>query len=266
MRPCAASSHRPASRGPTAPGRGAAFTLIELLCVIGIIAVLAALLLPALSSAKLKAGQIQCASNLKQLACSVHLYAADNGGRLPENLPEPWNTNSWTAGNVRSPVQATNLTLLRQGKLFPYASQPGLFRCPADASRDGKAPRTRSYTMNGWIGSRYMDSLQRNSGFKTFVRDTDLAAAKPARLWLLVEEHEASIDDGWFLVTMDDSRPFASFPAVRHAQGAGVSYADGHAELFRYTDPATARSLQNLGSVPAYNGDWLRLKDLTTCR
>ena len=54
-------------------------------------------------------------------------------------------------------VDSTNKTLIRQGKFYPYASQVALYRCPADPSRTGDEPRVRSYSMNGWMGSRYME-------------------------------------------------------------------------------------------------------------
>ncbi len=105
----------------------AGFTLVELLVVIAVIAILAALLMPAFSSAKQKAGQTRCFGNLRQLALSIQLYSADHQGRLPENLPEPLYTNSWAFDNMRKPSHATNSAILRQGKLFPYAQQPEVY-------------------------------------------------------------------------------------------------------------------------------------------
>ena len=71
----------------TARGPGAAFTLIELLLVIAIIAILAALLLPALASAQAKGKRTVCLDNLKQAALSFQMYTADNDGKLAQNYP-----------------------------------------------------------------------------------------------------------------------------------------------------------------------------------
>src|SRR6266404_4386392 len=100
----------------------AAFTLIEILVVMAIIAILAGLLLPALSSAKAKSKQIGCVNNLKQVALGFQMYAADNDGRLPENPPAGRGDNAWILGNMKNDLEATNATLIRQGKLFPYAN------------------------------------------------------------------------------------------------------------------------------------------------
>ena len=94
------------------------------------------------------------------------------------------------------------------------------------------------------------------------MRDSELAAAGPAVLWMLIDENEATIDDGWFLVTMNDAKPFASFPATRHERAYVLSFADGHTELYKLRDPATQfASGQSIGPG---NSDWLRLKQVTT--
>src|SRR6185295_11090605 len=70
-----------------------AFTLIELLAVIVIIAILASLLLPALTTAKGQAQRITCVSNLRQIGIALHNYASDNNGRIPYGPKAPPFTN-----------------------------------------------------------------------------------------------------------------------------------------------------------------------------
>lgn len=242
------------------PGQRAGFTLIEMLVVIAIIVILAALLLPALSTAQASGKSANCRNNLKQLAIATQIYSADNEGRLIENSP----TAPWVSGSMKNPIEATNQTLLRLGKLFPYANGLDLYHCPADRSTQlPGSPRVRSYSMNSWMGSRYMELYQRTNAFRTFVRDSELASAGASRLWLLLDEHESTIDDGWFLVTMDDTRPFASMPGTRHNRSYSLNFADGHVELFKLREPL---SLEANAGVSAKNLDWLRLKQVTTVR
>src|SRR5450631_2255974 len=94
---------------PHGQAQSQGFTLIELLVVIAIIAILAAMLLPALSSAKEKANQIRCVSNHKQLVLAWSLYKDENNGRLVIN--DPWGGTSqpsWVYGEMTTPTDATN--------------------------------------------------------------------------------------------------------------------------------------------------------------
>ena len=167
------------------PG-GGAFTLVELLVVIAIIAILAALLLPALSAAKARGQQTACANNLRQLALGSQMYPADTGGKLAANQPVGFpDTNTWVLGNMTVVEESTNNAWIRLGVFFPYAGQPLLYRCPADISQTGGRFRVRSYAMNGWMGSRYMEIYSRPGNFRTFVKDNEIAAVGAANLWLL---------------------------------------------------------------------------------
>ena len=258
-------NHRPTNPSPAGTRKeiaSCAFSLIELLIVIAIIALLASMLFPALRAARGEGIRISCQNNLRQLAVGTQIYTADNEGRLPDN--NPGSTNDWVRGNLLMPGQATNQILLQQGKLFPYANHSSTYHCPADRSQTNGVLRVRSYSMNGWVGSRYMNTYARPTAFRTFLRDSELAAVGPANIWLMLDEHELSINDAWFQVTMDDSRPFGSFPASRHELAYDLSFADGHIELYRLRDPGTLRLATGELQVSPFNLDWIRLKKVTT--
>ena len=132
------------------------FSLLELLAVIFTLAALAALLLPVLSKAKIKAQRTSCLSNLRQLGLAWILYYNDNNGRLVESYPVN-NPNAWILGDMRNARQATNTDLLRQGKLYAYNRNVAVYHCPADKGvrLDNKAVlNVRSYSMNAFMGAR----------------------------------------------------------------------------------------------------------------
>ena len=116
------------------------------------------------------------------------------------------------------------------------------------------------------LAALLLPALSRTEGFRTFVRDNELSVAGPTRLWMFAEEDEATMDDAWFLVTMDDSKPFASEPARRHPGSYLLSFAEGHAEGYNLRDPDSQRLGLEGAQFSAQNTDWLRLKDATTIR
>jgi len=105
------------------PARQLAFTLIELLVVIAVIAVLAALLFPALASAKERARRTTCKSNLRQFILAIHMYGNEHGDRVPSGSP----TNQTVAGYEYTPVIPRET---RQA-LIEYAGSQKIIECPS---------------------------------------------------------------------------------------------------------------------------------------
>lgn len=244
------------------------FTLVELLVVIAIIAILASLLLPVLVMAKLKAQTAQCTSNFKQFQTAWVLYNVDfndylapNSDAGPGNHGQDIDDPSWVAGDMvltaSSPSdvdQCTNMEYLigpvyvSFGSLGPYTKNGTLYHCPADHStvsyNGATYERNRSLSMNGWVGFDCRDWGQPASGppFKLNFRMSDLVNPGPAQTWVFIDESENSINDGWFGVDMADTEANANWvdlPAIRHNRGAVLSFADGHSEYKKWSDPAT---------------------------
>ena len=245
--------------------RAPGFTLIELLVVIAILAILAALLLPALTAAKGKAKSTGCISNLRQLSLGWKIYADENNGTLAVNLPYSGTVSrAWVIGEFGVNSATTNAANLTQGLIYPVVQNVKVYHCPADETQVRGAPAVLSYSMNGWMGSRTMgQGATAYNGFRTFVREAEISAINAvSRLWVLADEDASTLNDGWSLVTMDDARPFASFPGVRHAHGGGINFADGHTQIFKLRDPNSSPGKQ----ISANNADWILFKQMTTER
>ncbi len=259
-----------------------AFSLIELLVVIAIIAILAAVLLPVLSAAKARGQEAACLNNLKQLSGAFLVYADDNGGKFVDNQPLGQLeavSNNWTLGNMAIATQCTNTGLLERGELFPYTTQVPLYHCPADPWQTNGTMHVRSYSMNSWVGSRSMETgVQAGNGlaavdaeenYQTFVMENETAIMGTSTLWLFADEDDVRMNAPWWLVTMDDTQPFASFPALRHSVGYNLSFADGHVERWalRDTNTMSAAAALDLGeglAIDSNNSDWVRLKQAST--
>lgn len=230
---------------PTARPPHGAFTLIELLVVIAIIAILASLLLPALSKAKAKGQTTACLNNLRQLTLCWYMYPDDHDGQLIGNYALGTigrENNAWILGDMSTPTQATNEIYIRDGKLFAYNQSVKIYHCPADKStaRIGTQlfPRTRSYSMSGQMNGNVDVNDPRLYPINR--KYTDIQRPPPSKAFVFIDEHSIGIDDGYFAINVNP-QVWQNYPATWHQNGANLSFADGHAEHWRWLEPQTLK-------------------------
>lgn len=253
------------------------FTLIELLTVMIIIAVLAAILLPALSTARERSRGIFCLNNTRQLTFAWQLYADDHNGSLPYNFVPgqatvPLNLN-WV-NNVMdwslSPAN-TNVATITGASLGTYSSgNINIYHCPSDhllsdvQRAAGWSQRLRSYSMNAMVGDASNATTNglnaNNPGYRQFFKISQIP--RPTEIFVFLDEHPDSINDGYFLPIYKSSdasvasagytygsggsyggESWNELPASYHNGAAAFSFADGHAALHRW--------LKNLTVPPA---------------
>ncbi len=213
-----------------------AFTLIELLVVIAVIAVLMAILMPALQRAREQGRRAVCLSNVKQFGLGWVMYADENEQRIVnactvENTEghdnkEPcwlyfhgdWNDTEQRIGGIK------------KGAMYPYINQLKIYKCPT-----GIRGEVNTYAIVDCMNGAMSSIPAVPSG--TYIKNR-MKIKRPGERIVFVDEGRTSTQS-WTIYY--DRASWWDNPPVRHGEGTNFSFADGHAEYWKWQDPRTAK-------------------------
>ena len=235
--------------------------------VIAIIAILAAMLLPALGRAKTRSQGIGCMNNTRQLQLAWRMYAEDNRDAIPFGYATAANAKAfaWVPSGPPLDLDDSNPSVqgnwdydntIKKSPIWPYCGNAkGIWHCPADNSygvnpQGLRVPRVRSVSMNNWVGGNgdtpplYKGFWGQGGNWLVYRKLADMLRPGPALTFVFLDERKDSINDGYFAVEMDgypnmNTTKIVDYPASYHNNACGFAFADGHSEIHKWRDPRT---------------------------
>lgn len=259
-------------RNATAPGidcsrllppgpQARAFTLVELLVVIAVIAILAAILLPALAKAKLSAQGAVCKSNLRQLGIAAEMYWNDHSGNCFDYQFGTTNYGQilW-CGWLGPGPETTRAFDLSCGALFPYLKGSDVRLCPAFgvvmAQFKLKATNIMSsYGYNGFLSQPPNLPTINISQVKPTAQIALFADSAQVNDFLLPASHSHPMIEEWYVLDNPTNYPSSSYYPhghFRHEQRANVAFCDGHVGMERMVPGSLDPKMPNqfVGRLP----------------
>jgi prepilin-type N-terminal cleavage/methylation domain-containing protein/prepilin-type processing-associated H-X9-DG protein len=217
--------------------RKRAFTLIELLVVIAVIAILMAVLMPALSRAREQGKRAACLNNVKQMALAWNLYADDNDGKMVngntsvDSDPTPgagYNRDQtcWVYWPGRNASEEQRIIDLRRGLLYTYCPNVKLFKCPTGI-RGEVVTYAIPDSMNGYYAIQ--GATEQIKTLRTQIRSLSKQ---------VIFLDEGRLSPASWTIWYDQERWWDQITA-RHGDGTNFSFADGHSEYWKWDDPRT---------------------------
>ena len=234
--------------------RRRAFTLVELLVVIGIIGLLISIIMPALNKAREQARRTRCLSNMRQLSIAWMLYATDSKGRIcgsntPPFVPPNGNPREFNWVTMDPATGGDSIRAIQGGMLFRYINSIEAYHCP-------NTNYLRTYSMNGWLLGEGPVSRVTN---KLAMHTSDIK--KPHATFVFIEEWDPR---GYminsFMVPPWNQSTWVDIPAPLHDRVGLLAFADGHAKVWPWTDPRTWNRKNQFGTSTPNNPDLMDLQ------
>jgi prepilin-type N-terminal cleavage/methylation domain-containing protein len=201
-----------------------AFTLIELLVVIAVIAILMAILMPALNRAREQGKRAYCLNNLRQLTLAWILYADDNGDKIVN--ADTGRNDAWAIWRGYGASEQARIEGLKSGLLYPYCQDLKLYKCPTGI-RGEVVTYAIVDAMNGYDGI---------PGTKNLMIYRRAQIKRPNERLVFLDEGRLS-PNSW-TIWYDQERWWDQITA-RHGDGTNVAFAEGRSEYWKWNDPRT---------------------------